>query len=230
MTDIIILNIEFEYEGSKHSINPVILMGDKDVILIDCGYPGFMGLIEEEMKNKRVNPKDLTGIYLTHQDDDHMGTAYDFKKKYPNIKIIASSKETPYIDGRYKNLRLTQAEDLLELLPEEQKSFGISFCNRLRELKPVCVDMEVKEGDSFDWAGGCTVIETPGHMPGHTSLYIEDEKILITGDAAVIEEGQLILANPQFCIDLKEAEASLKKIQEMDVHQFICYHGGILFK
>ena len=41
----------------------------------------------------------------------------------------------------------------------------------------------MKDKDIFDWCGGLEVIETPGHMPGHISLYLKDSKTLICGDA-----------------------------------------------
>lgn len=45
-----------------------------------------------------------------------------------------------------------------------------------------CVIQDEKNLVLVDWFGGCTVVETPGHTPGHTSLYLKNEKIFITGD------------------------------------------------
>ena len=92
------------------------------------------------------------------------------------------------------------------------------------------MDLEVEEGDYFPWAGGCRILATPGHTPGHISLYLEKEHVLITGDAAVTEAGRLELANPQFCLDLEQAERSLKRLQSIPCARYICYHGGVLEK
>ncbi|MBP1934278.1 hypothetical protein J2Z37_004298 [Ammoniphilus resinae] len=35
------LRIEFEHNGQKQIIFPVILRDERDTILIDCGYPNF---------------------------------------------------------------------------------------------------------------------------------------------------------------------------------------------
>lgn len=228
MNDIIVLNITFTYNGIEHIIHPVVLRSDQETVLVDCGYPEFFEQISDALKTASIEPNDLTAIYLTHQDDDHMGTALAFKRRYPHLKIITSKVEAPYVSGKVKNLRLAQAEALLQTLPDEEKAFGRAFCQRLEALESVAVDIEVEEGDRFEWAGGCEVIATPGHTPGHTSLYLHRDKVLITGDAGVIENGALVVANPQFCLDIQKAQESLLKIKNFDVSSYICYHGGRL--
>ena len=165
---------------------------------------------------------------LTHQDDDHVGAAAALKAKYPALQVLASPEEAPYIEGRKKNLRLQQAEALQDLLPEERKTWGERFCRRLRLLQGVPVDGLIREGDIFDWGGGCRVLATPGHTPGHLSLVSSHEEFCVTGDAAVLESNGLSVANPGFCLDLREAERSLRRLQDLPCARYICYHGGIL--
>jgi glyoxylase-like metal-dependent hydrolase (beta-lactamase superfamily II) len=76
------------------------------------------------------------------------------------------------------------------------------------------------------WAGGTEIIATPGHMPGHISLYIKNYRTLIAGDALVIEEGKLAIANPNYTLDISEAKRSIKKLLDYDIQRIICYHGG----
>lgn len=222
-----VLDIPFEYQGMTNHIYPVLLLGGEDVVLVDCGYLGFMGLIEAALEEQGLSVSDLTMIVLTHQDDDHMGAAYEIISKYPHIQIAASAEEAPYISGGKKNLRLQQAEELQERLPEEEKEFGLQFCERLRQVRPVPVDIVLQEGDRFDWGGGCEIIRTPGHTPGHISLLLSEAQALITGDAAVADQGRLVLANPQFCLDTEEADRSLKLLKGMKCKRYICYHSGI---
>jgi hypothetical protein len=51
---------------------------------------------------------------------------------------------------------------------------------------------------------------------------------LITGDAAALENGKPVVANPQYALDLKKAEESLAKIMNYGANEIICYHGGAL--
>lgn len=85
----------------------------------------------------------------------------------------------------------------------------------------------LNDGDVFDWGGGVEIIETPGHMPGHISIYIRESRTLIAGDALVIENNKIDIANPQYTLDMKEARNSIDKLLRYDIDKVICYHGGI---
>lgn len=220
------LDINFEYGNETQTINPVLLIDKNDVVLVDCGYPNFLTLLEDEMKSKGIDPNSLTKVLITHHDDDHMGALSELKEKYPNIKVVASEIDSEYISGKRKSLRLLQAEEVLKNLPEEQKQFGIEFCETLRRVKPVNVDVIVKDGDYFDWAGGCQVISTPGHMPGHISLHLKETNSIVSGDAAVIENDKLVIANPQFALNFELAKKSLERLISMNADNYYCYHGG----
>ncbi|MFT4006641.1 MAG: MBL fold metallo-hydrolase, partial [Lacrimispora sp.] len=132
-----------------------------------------------------------------------------------------------YISGRLKSLRLEQAEAMQQGLPEAQKQFGLDFCNILRSVRPVDVDVEVQDGDVFNWCGGCTIVATPGHTPGHISVYVNQKRVMIAGDAAVLENEVLVVANPKYALDRKDAKASLEKILKYGAKEIICYHGGV---
>jgi glyoxylase-like metal-dependent hydrolase (beta-lactamase superfamily II) len=225
--NIIVLNVKFKFGDKEDVIHPVILKDDNEMILVDCGYTGFMPVIEDAIKAENLDCNQLTKILITHHDHDHMGALADFKLKYPNIKIVASEIEAPYITGEKKSLRLEQAEALQNTLSNEQKSFGKAFCEILKNVRSVKVDIMVHDGELTDWCGGCEIVGTPGHTPGHISLYLRNEKTIITGDAAALENNQLVIANPHFTLDTENANKSISKILSYDAVTFICYHGGI---
>ncbi len=224
-SNIIILELEFEYENIKHIIKPVLLRDKNNIILVDCGYEETITILLKKLEELGIKGEEIDILYLTHQDDDHMGAAFELKRRYPNIKIMTSEVEAKYINGKAKNLRLIQGEKFLELLPLEQKEFGNKFCERMKKIKKVNVDKVCRIGDIFEWCGGCEVIDTKGHTPGHTSLYLQKQKILIVGDAAVVEKNDLMVANPQFCLDIKESEKTIERIKKLNVKKYICYHG-----
>lgn len=223
-----ILDLEYVFGDGKQHIFPAVLFGKDDVVLIDCGYPDSLCMLEDQLRIHGIEPETLTKLVLTHQDDDHIGNAAELKKKYPAIQVFASLAEAPYLSGERKNLRLQQGEELQPNLPEEQKAFGEQFCERYRNLASVQPDVVLYGGERFDWGGGCEIIATPGHTPGHISIRSLDNEFLVTGDAAVLEGNKLAVANPEFCMDRKAAEHSLKKITQFYCRRYICYHGGVL--
>lgn len=225
-----ILQVPYTFQGKKDFLYPVLLKNEKELILVDCGYPGFMPLIEEAANLHGLSLKNLTGILLTHDDIDHVGGLYEIKTEYPALKIYTSKVEEPYISGKEKSLRLQQAEEMYEALPEEHKPRALKFQEMLRSIKPVAVDYTFSKEEDSTFLDDAVIIYTPGHTPGHISLYLRDSKTLIAADAVVVENEEFEIANPNFTLDLEQAVASVQKLLELDIAQIICYHGGSVTK
>jgi len=89
------------------------------------------------------------------------------------------------------------------------------------------VDRTVSDAQQLPYCGGITVIATPGHTPGHISLYHAPTRTLIAGDAMVVTDCKLFGPNPQVTLDLDLATKSLRKLTQYDIATVICYHGGL---
>ena len=70
------------------------------------------------------------------------------------------------------------------------------------------------------------MIHTPGHTPGHLSLFVKKAKLLIAGDELRVEEGELVGPNESATPDMESANASLRKLTDYDIDRVLCYHGG----
>lgn len=114
---IIELPIEFEFNEQKQCIYPSLIILHNELTLVDTGYTNFLPLIEEAILKHGYKMKNLKNIIITHYDDDHIGSLYDFQVKYPHVHIIASEIESNYINGNIKSERLVQAEEMLERMP-----------------------------------------------------------------------------------------------------------------
>lgn len=71
MEEIIVLTLKCDQFAD--SIYPVVLKDDGNMVLIDCGYTGFLPILEQAMEEKGLVCSELTHVLLTHQDHDHMG-------------------------------------------------------------------------------------------------------------------------------------------------------------
>lgn len=224
---LLVIDLCFHHNGREQCLHPVILQQNSETILVDCGYPGFLPLLEAAVAKHNLSLQQLTGVLITHHDNDHMGALAELKEKYPQIRVYASAEDAPYVIGSKKSLRLQQAEDLFSCLPEEQKEGALQFQEMLKAVRPVAVDETVAEG-AIPFLPGVEVVLTPGHMPGHLSLYLKEEKILVAADAVVYEDGELNIANPAFTLDLPAAVQSVKKLRQMEIKKLVCYHGGVV--
>lgn len=230
MHQLIILPIIPSWTDESGAIYPVLLQDEQSLVLVDCGYVGFLPVLEAALAAHGFSCADLTHVFITHHDHDHVGTLAALKKNNPRIQIVANAAEADYISGKKPALRLTQARKLQETLPPEQAAAGQAFIDLLCSVEPAVVDLIVQGGDLLPWCGGCEVLATPGHTLGHISLYARVIDTLITGDAAVLENGVLMLANPDYAEDLSLAQQSLEKIRAFGAKSVVCYHGGVFSK
>ena len=168
--------LKFEYGGRIDYLYPCVIIQGENSYLTDCGYEHSLSQISTQLLARGMKMEDLSGIIITHDDIDHVGGLYEIRKAFPMIKIYCSETEAPYISGELTSLRLKQAEELFEQLPEEQRGWALEFQKSLREIKRVKADIIMP--DDSDFGDGIKIIHTPGHTPGHISIYFPEERII----------------------------------------------------
>lgn len=221
------LDIAFEHNGQKDALTLALLRDDRETILVDCGYPHFVEYLEQAAAKHDVALRSLTKIIVTHHDMDHIGSLAALKRIAPQAEIIAHELEKPHVEGAEKSLRVVQAESTLDGLASEARAQAEGFIRFLNTIEPAAVDRTVAHDELLPWCGGIRVVHTPGHMPGHISLYLPSSKTLIAADAVVVEGGELNIANPQYTLDLDEAVRSVRLLLDYDIDRLVCYHGGV---
>ena len=227
MHSVHLVPLGYTYGGMELSIYPALLQDEKEMILVDCGYPGYLHKIEKRFAEMSLSLENLTKLIITHHDHDHIGAMTAIKEKYPHVEILCSKEQAPYLTGKSKSIRLVQAEAIQDSLPEDEKEAGLAFMSLISSMKPVDEVTVVAPGDVLPCCGGIEMVDTKGHMPGHLSLYIRQDKTLIAGDALVIKKGKLAIALPEYAVDLKEAQDSVRHLLDYDIDRILCYHGGV---
>ena len=216
------LQLPMNSMGRETEIYPTLIWNKNSALLIDAGLPNSISLIKTAVENEGVPFKNIETLIITHQDIDHFGGANEIAK----VEVRAYKEDIPYIQGEKRLIRLnSKLFEGLSNLPEERKKMVLDMF----ENNPVMVDIELSDMEKLDCFGGIEVIHTPGHTPGHISLYHEPSKTLIAGDALNIREGKLVGPNLQISTeeDGKTALKSLEKLDNYDIDHVICYHGGL---
>lgn len=221
------LTISSDLNNRHMTVHPVLLYDKDEMILIDCGLPDSLPKLEKEISDLGLKMENLTKLIITHHDHDHMGAAAAIKEKYPNVKILASTLDAPFVEGRERSLRFKRIEETFEGLSKRRKEWTREFVEYLKTIKPVSVDIRVDDGDSFGACGGYEIVSTPGHMPGHISVYLNESKSLVCGDALIVLDGELHISSKQFSLDHDEAKRSAGKLADLKLDRIIAYHGGL---
>lgn len=223
------LEISADVMGTPSIIYPTLIWDNNTVVLVDTGYPGQLQQIRAVVEKAGVPIDKLNKVIITHQDIDHIGglTAI-LNEQSEKIEVIAHEEEKPYIQGEKHPTKVAQLETQLNSLSAEMKSVYEKLKAGYEKYKSH-IDKTVKDGEELPYCGGIEVIYTPGHTPGHISLYHKSSKTLIAGDILLVEKGQLVPAPEFINFDHSLSMKSLKKLTRYDVDTLICYHGG-LFK
>ena len=185
--------------------------------LIDAGLPDQTEAISAALGEAGIGVRDLRRIIFTHQDLDHVGSGAALVRQ-SGAQALAHSADAPYIEGRLRPLKPTP--EMLEQRPQMREV--------LERLEPVNVDEQLENGSRLELVGGTRVIFTPGHTPGHISLYLEGSKVLVAGDALTADRGYLNGPNPLATLDMRTAMQSVKRLAYLDVDTIVCYHGGVV--
>ncbi len=100
-------------------------------------------------------------IIVTHAHIDHVGA----------VAALAEEYSCPV-------LMHAEAEPMLKELPTQAMMMGLRFG------KVPAVDRYVEDGETLE-VGDLRLrsLYTPGHAPGHVAFYIEDEGLVLSGDA-----------------------------------------------
>ncbi|MEU8240175.1 MBL fold metallo-hydrolase [Actinoplanes missouriensis] len=92
------------------------------------------------------------------------------------------------------------------------------------EVEAITASKPLKGLKDGDEVFGLRIVATPGHTPGHISVFEPATGVLVTGDA-LNNMGQLTGANPQYTTDMVAAAASVKKLATLDVKAILPGHG-----
>ena len=225
MVNVTVLEIKKVLHHAEVTLYPTLLQVGGRNYLIDCGYEETFDEFVAALASKGVQVKELHAILLSHDDIDHLGALPLFKQANQALLVYCSESEAPSVVGQVKSERLQQAEQLLPTIAPENQGWALAFINQLQGIKRIAIDFTLRDNDRIE--NEIVVVATPGHTKGHLSFHLPSQKILIAGDALVIENGELALANPAFTLDIQEALRSVEKISRLKPEKVICYHGGV---
>lgn len=188
----------------NHTIN-VYLAGD---VLIDAGTRWATNGILRQLRNTQVRLH-----ALTHVHSDHQGASKAVCERY-GAPLWCGGNDA---DAMEKGDMSAQIPANVITRLQQQFWFGPAHP----------VEKRLVEGDTV---GEFTVLDAPGHSPGHIAFFRESDRLLILGDVAVnmnLLTFQPGLGEPPtiFTLDIARNRKSLKKLADLRP-RVICFGHG----
>ncbi|WP_199749497.1 MBL fold metallo-hydrolase [Cytobacillus oceanisediminis] len=199
-----------------------------DWVLVDAGMPKSADKIieaAEELYGENAKPR---AIILTHGHFDHVGAIIDLVERW-QVPVYAHPLELPFLTGQqdYPKPDASVEGGLVAKISPAFPHEGIDLGTHVQSLP---------EDESVPHMAGWKWIHTPGHTPGHVSLFREADRVLIAGDAfvtvkqeslySVLTQEQEVSGPPRYLTtDWEAARTSVQKLEALQPTVAITGHG-----
>ena len=205
--------------------------GDRGWVLIDTGVTGMAEKIVAAAGARFGEGARPAAIIQTHGHFDHVGALVDLAERW-DVPVYAHRLEHPYLNGTAS-------------YPPADPSVGgglMALLSPLYPRKPVDVGgrlLALPEDGTVPAMPGWRWLHTPGHAPGHVSLWHAGSATLVAGDAivttgqesayeAAVQEPEMHGPPQYFTPDWQSAGASVRLLAGLDPGLVITGHGRAL--
>lgn len=196
--------------------------------LVDAGIPLSEHRIRHWAEETYQNAPNA--ILLTHGHFDHVSSAKGLAEHW-NVPIYAHPLEFPYLTGQreYPPPNAGAGGGAMSLLSPLYPRGPIDLGERLQDLPGM--DGELR------FMPGWQALHTPGHTPGHISLFRPGDRCLLPGDAfcttkpesffeaAILQQPELHGPPAYFTSDWGDAKASVAKLAMLEPTVVAPGHG-----
>ncbi len=169
--------------------NTYLVRGDNECLLVDTGWntPEAFDSLKQQLAEIGVNIEDISQIVITHIHPDHYGLAGRLKQ-LSRAKIALHHLDKDFIESRYINMdnllhQIAQWLHINGVPADELSQLRAASMGMMKFVTPTSPDVTLR-GEETITVGSFSfqVLWTPGHSPGHISLYEPQRKVLISGD------------------------------------------------
>jgi len=197
------------------------LVKGQESALIDAGYPSSAKAVLSQLRELHSNQYDVGYLIATHVHLDHAGAVGYLAKEMPNARILVSKH-----GGKHMI-------DPTRLIESATKAFGQEAISLFGTPIPVGGDRIEPVGDEYDLDLGAgktlKIFSTPGHAPHHVSVFLQHERLLVTGDAVGLHYSGFDLpipATPPPSFDEEQYMRTLAKFIDINPSGLLLPHFG----
>lgn len=213
---------EIEYLGTTDMC--IYLLKGREYMFIEGGMSYVVPILLRQLEERGIDQSKITKFLILHSHFDHCGVVPFFKRKLPQIEVLASAR-TKEIFGKEKAIHFIRERNraMIEYYGIQREAVELNL-----DFDGIPVDRVVREGDSIDLGNGLTIefIEVPGHSSCSIAAYVGKIKALFASDAAGVpnEKGTIYpIGNENFI----QFQQSLAKLSQYHVEILCAARNGV---
>jgi hydroxyacylglutathione hydrolase len=169
-------------------------------VLVDAGTPAARRRISRQLRGQR-----LSAHVVTHAHPDHFGSSHALCEEF-DLPLWAGQRDIEAIETATP---VTAPGRLSRLL------------SHMKMPEPHPVKRGLREGDEV---AGFTVLDVPGHSPGHIALWRDHDGVLICGD--VFFRLPRVSGPPDFLTwDAERNRESMRRLADLRPKLVLFGHG-----
>ena len=212
-------------------VNVFLVRTGSTWVLVDAGLRGYSRTIIDAAAQFTGSSAPPAAIVLTHGHFDHIGSLDELLERW-NVPVYAHRLERPYLVGESP-------------YPPPDPLVGggsMSLLSRLYPRGPIDISRHLQvlpDDGSVPVMPGWRYVFTPGHTAGHISLWRDEDRTLISGDAVITVKQEslssVMAQRPEmhgppayFTQDWVAAAASARTLAGLEPEVLATGHGVVL--
>lgn len=218
------------WRGGTRYVNWYLLdTGDRGVVLVDAGLPGYRRTLEPELRDGGFALDDVKAVYLTHGHVDHVGTA----------DVLAARGAPVYLHEADRGLAEDPSTNTTERSPVPYLRWPATLAFVVHAVRngagtpaPMPPSIHPTPATRIDAPGSPLVHHLPGHTAGSCAFEFPEHDVTFVGDALCTASpvtGRQ--ARPQVQSRASNASstqalASLDRLLDLRTQTLLPGHGG----
>ncbi len=217
----------------RRTLNVCLLVERGAVTLVDAGLPGVLPALTACLDGLGLGLDAVRRVVVTHSHVDHVGglpeivaaTGAEVWAHGDDAGVIDGSVAPPDTSALVEGLR-GRLEVLLADLAPDKRALVMRTAGMVYPTEHVPVDLRLAGDEELAVLGGCRLLHTPGHTPGHLSLFLPALGLLMAGDLLTFEAGHILPSADLLAVDPALLRESVRTVAALPVEAFVGYHGG----
>lgn len=201
--------------NEKNAICSYIVDSEK-VCIVDCGPTAAEKEIIDAIDELGIKKDEVEYIAVTHIHLDHGGGSGRLLKHFPNAKVLVHPKGFGHLINPSKLWKAAKSVlgDVADIYQAPEP------CDKSRVIV-------VEDNRTID-LGDCRIkaVHTPGHSPHHISFYMEEDRVLFSGDSAGMYYKGLIVPTTPPPFNFEKSLESIEKMIKLNPKTIAFTHFG----
>jgi len=195
--------------GGRYPCSHTLLVGGASPVVIDPG-------MTFEPARFDLDTAKVAVVVNSHCHEDHEGGNHHF----PNAHVVAPTEDAPYI-------RSLDAYAKAMGFDAERDAYWRKAMVEVYRFRESPVHREMRDGEVLD-AGGVRMrfVHLPGHTPGHSGIWFEEEDLLFLADIDLTSFGPFY---GELFAEIDPFVQSIRRVRDMNPRIVVTSHGKGIF-